>query len=203
VHTVRRIALGVATLVIVATAAVLITAWHQGYRVYVVHTGSMAPTLNPGDAVLDRPAPHTVRPGEIVTFAVHSGPDSVVTHRVASYDGTVVKTKGDANRSVDPWSLHLSQVVGSALTRLPLAGYVLVYLQHPQGIASVLTVTLGLILLWQLFFPAAPGDPLDQVSEHTAETTENRRATYGARQPRHGRPSVPAGRIRQALRLPS
>lgn len=137
-----------------------LVAWHQGYRLYVVHTGSMTPTLRPGDAVLDRPAPNAVIPGEIVTFTVHSGPDSVVTHRVNSIDGDTIKTKGDANPTPDPWTLRLTQVVGSKLLTLPYGGYLLVYLQHPEGIASVLTAVLALILLWQLFFPAtaSPGD---------------------------------------------
>lgn len=149
---------------LIGTVTLGLVAWHQGYRIYVVHTGSMTPTLRPGDAVLDRPGPNAVSPGEIVTFTVHSGPDSVVTHRVNSIDGVTIKTKGDANRTPDPWTLQLSQVVGSKLLTLPYAGYLLVYLQHPQGIASVLTAVVALILLWQLFFPVEPpaGDAGDK-----------------------------------------
>ncbi|HET9186340.1 MAG TPA: signal peptidase I [Acidothermaceae bacterium] len=152
------------TLVIGAAGTLAVVAWHQGYRIYVVHTGSMVPALNPGDAVLDRPASTSVSPGEIVTFGVHSGPDSVVTHRVASVSDGNIKTKGDANRSVDPWTVQASDVVGSKLLTLPFAGYLLVYLQHPQGIASVLTAVVALILLWQLFFPVEPpaGDAGDK-----------------------------------------
>lgn len=150
----RRILLCLCALAIAGAAGVGGLAWHAGYRIYIVHTGSMMPTLNPGDAVLDRPAPASVHSGEVITFAVHSGPDSVVTHRVASVDGATVKTKGDANRTVDPWTLHVSQVVGSQLVALPHMGYLLVYLQHPQGIGSVLTSVAALVLLWQLFFPA-------------------------------------------------
>jgi len=159
-----RMALVVFVLVITAAGGVAGVAWHQGYRIYVVHTGSMMPTLNPGDAVLDRPAPTSVSPGEIVTFGVHSGPDSVVTHRVSSVSDGNIKTKGDANRSVDPWTVRASDVVGSKLLTLPYGGYLLVYLQHPEGIASVLTAVVALILLWQLFFPAEPpaGDPGDK-----------------------------------------
>lgn len=130
--------------------------WHEGYRIYVVHTGSMTPSLRPGDAVLDRPSPDSVAIGEVVTFSVKSGPDSVVTHRVNAVDADGIKTKGDANPTPDPWTVQLSDVVGSKLRTLPYAGYVLVYLQHPQGIASVLAVLIAAILLWNLFFPPAP-----------------------------------------------
>jgi signal peptidase len=186
---IRHLSWAAAALVIAGGAATALTAWHAGYRIYVVHTGSMEPTLKPGDAVLDRPAPSSVRPGEIVTFSVHSGPDSVVTHRVASYDGTIVKTKGDANRSVDPWSLHLSQIVGSTVTRLPLAGYALVYLRHPQGAASVASVVIGLILLWQLFFPAQPSQA-SAVAGGARGVTRRGRHRVRMRAPR---PSPPAG----------
>jgi signal peptidase I len=136
--------------VVGATTAV---AWHQGYRIYVVHTGSMSPGLRPGDAVLVAPAPDPPRPGDVVSFAVHSGPDSVVTHRVVAVVDGRVSTKGDANRTADPWTLSLSQIVGRAVATLPWAGYVLVYLRQPQGLASMAVLLLGLVLLWQLFFP--------------------------------------------------
>jgi signal peptidase len=150
---IRRIGWVLAALVVVGAVTSAALAWNAGYRIYVVHTGSMTPALRPGDAVLDRPAPSAVHPGEVVTFTVHSGPDRVVTHRVASVGQGEIHTKGDANRTPDPWTLELSQVVGSKLLTLPYGGYVVVYLQHPQGIASVLTALIAMILLWYLFFP--------------------------------------------------
>lgn len=152
----RRLILSTIAVALLGAVAVAGVAWHRGYRIYVVHTGSMVPALNPGDAILDRPAPSNVHPGEVVTFSVNSGPDKVVTHRVASIADDTIKTKGDANPTPDPWTLHMSQVVGTALTALPYMGYVLVYLKQPQGTASVATAFIGLALLWQLFFPAAP-----------------------------------------------
>ncbi len=174
-------------------------AWHQGYRLYVVHTGSMAPALRPGDAVLDAPAPTSVHPGEVVTFTVHSGPDSVVTHRVASYSDGIVHTKGDANRTADPWTLHLSQVVGTVAAFLPRGGYVLVYLKQPQGLGSILTVTLGLALLWQVFFPSgSSGTPLTAGGETPRgepEPAHRRGLNRQARHPRRfGASTRPAGR---------
>lgn len=177
-------------LVIVVLVTVGGLAWYQGYHLYIVHTGSMVPALRPGDAVLDAPAPASVHPGEVVTFTVHSGPDSVVTHRVASYSGGIIHTKGDANRTVDPWTLHLSQVVGTATMFLPRAGYVLVYLKQPQGLASVITVIVSLTLLWQLFFPAAPKP---RSGAAPGEATD---AVFD------GNPPAPKPRHRSPVRLP-
>jgi signal peptidase len=133
------------------TAAVV--AWQKGYRVYVVHTGSMTPTLRPGDAVLDGPPPASLAVGDVITFGVRSAPDSVVTHRVNAIDADGIKTKGDANPAADLWTVKPADVVGTKVATLPYTGYVLVYLQHPKGVTSVITTILALILLWQLFFP--------------------------------------------------
>ncbi len=154
--TAARWAMRVAALLLVLGAATSALAWQQGYRLYIVHTGSMAPTLRPGDAVLDAPAPATVRPGQVITFRAGSGPESVVTHRVSwvSEEG-LVHTQGDANRSVDAWALPDSDLLGTTVAVLPRAGYVLYFLQQPSGLASIATSALALTLLWGLFFPPA------------------------------------------------
>ena len=114
----------------------------------------MVPALAPGDAVLDRPASSGVRPGDVVTFAVRSGPDLVVTHRAMSVTGDLITTKGDANETADPWTVRTQHVVGVPQLTLPRVGYVLVFLQQPQGALALLTSGLALIMLWQLFFAA-------------------------------------------------
>ncbi len=128
--------------------------WAHGWRLYVVRTASMVPALAPGDAVLDRPASSGVRPGDVVTFAVRSGPDLVVTHRAMSVTGDLITTKGDANETADPWTVRTQHVVGVPQLTLPRVGYVLVFLQQPQGALALLTSGLALIMLWQLFFAA-------------------------------------------------
>lgn len=163
----RRITLALVTVTLLVVAVAMGTAWHRGYRLYVIHTGSMTPALKPGDvvfdkpshlgdAVLDRPVPNAaIKPGEIVTFIADSH-GSLVTHRIVSVTNGVIVTKGDANATNDPWNLTASQVVGQQITTLPRVGYLLVYLKQPLGIASVLVSIIGLALLWQLFFPTEP-----------------------------------------------
>jgi signal peptidase I len=183
---VKRFAPGLVIVLSMAAAAAAL-GWSHGFRLYIVHTGSMVPALRPGDAVLDAPAPASVHPGEVVTFTVHSGPDSVVTHRVASYSGGIIHTKGDANLTVDPWTLHLSQVVGTETAILPHVGYVLVYLKQPQGLASVITVMLGLIMLWQLFFPLEPTPRPSTGSGEARDAVHDRKPPVSSG-PRHRSP---------------
>src|SRR5580692_2467321 len=99
----RKIGLALFASLVCAVAVIGFDLWHQGYRVYVIHTGSMVPTLPMGSAVFDKPAPafSSLKPGEIITFR-HSGLSSdVVTHRIVSLNNDTVQTKGDANKVDD------------------------------------------------------------------------------------------------------
>ena len=136
--------------IVLCTTAV---AWHEGYRAYVVRTGSMMPTFHPGDAVIDRPANHGYDVGDSITFEV--APGSLVTHRLRWIDRQgKLHTKGDANAKSDVWALAPEQVRGVVAQGLPNVGYVLVFLRQKTGIAGVMTSALSLFLLWGLCFPA-------------------------------------------------
>jgi signal peptidase len=123
-------------------------------RVYSVRTGSMTPYLRPGDAIVVRAA-GAYHVGDVVTFRPAPGSSAVVTHRIVSVNGDVIRTKGDANRTQDTWSISSRQIVGVVAHRLPHGGYVLVYFQQPAGIGSAMTAVLALVLLWGLCFPGA------------------------------------------------
>ena len=152
----RRVLASLAGLAIVVITAGLVLAWHQGYRIWVVHTGSMIPTLQPGEAIVDQPIHGRPHRGEIITFRYAYGPDQVVTHRVYRESGGTIKTKGDANPTEDPWTLRASQVVGTPTAIIPDGGYAVVYLSQPAGAASVVTFTIMITLLWGLCFPSRP-----------------------------------------------
>lgn len=163
----RRIAWGlisVALLGAVATGAVL---WHQGYRVFVIHTGSMTPTFAPGDVVIDRPASAHYRVGEVITVR-HDGLSSdLVTHRIHDITAAgLIHTKGDANKSVDASAVLPTQVQGSVITGVTGAGYVLVFLQQPTGIWALATSLVALMLLWRVFFPTPA--PVDRANHRIA-----------------------------------
>ncbi|UQX88762.1 signal peptidase I [Jatrophihabitans telluris] len=150
----RRRSLFVAVLTGLALLALLGTGMHlrgQGYRLYVVHTGSMMPTLMPGDVVLDRPADRVPVRGEIITFRHSDVVTDVVTHRVVSTNRGLIQTKGDANTSADVWDIRPNQVQGVVHTKIAKLGYLLVFLQQPAGVSSVVSGLLAMIFLWGLF----------------------------------------------------
>lgn len=116
------------------------------YRTMTMLTGSMAPSIEPGDVVVSTPlAVSDVEVGMVITYHIPIDDHRVVTHRVIEVDhtadGTVsVRTQGDANDAPDPWTAVLSgdtayQVqavvpeIGTAITALrdPVVNKVLVY----------------------------------------------------------------------------
>ena len=133
--------------------------WTQGYRVYVVHTGSMTPTFRPGDIVIDRPAQHRYHAGEVITFRHSAQTTDVVTHRITDITPAgLIHTKGDANRTADVWDIRPDQVRGSVAMSAPAAGYLLVFLHQPAGVASLALAVLAIALLWRLFFATQDTD---------------------------------------------
>jgi signal peptidase I len=114
------------------------------YKVYVVHTGSMSPTITPKTAVVVRE--HQYHVGQVVTF-VENG--ETVTHRLVSINAFgITTTKGDANATADPWHVPASQIIGGVVTTVPEVGYWLVYFKHPLGLASIV---LALLVIWQIW----------------------------------------------------
>jgi signal peptidase I len=84
-----------------------------GYRTMTMLTASMAPEIEPGDVIITTPIPLSeVTEGMVITYHKPVEDQALVTHRVVSVetgsDGSVqVRTKGDANTAVDPWTASL------------------------------------------------------------------------------------------------
>jgi signal peptidase len=116
------------------------------YGVYVVHTGSMRPTMPPASAVFvryDQP-----KLNESITFYQHN---EVITHRWigTNEDGTLI-TKGDANEKADPWRLNKSDVIGGVTATVPQLGFWILYVKNPATIGALLFTVIDIWLLWPL-----------------------------------------------------
>jgi signal peptidase I len=117
-------------------------------RFQPVLTGSMAPRYPTGTLVAVTPV-RDVQVGEVIMF-VPPQPWSIgpVLHRVVSVDGTHVRTKGDANKAMDPWTIDaskggLARLRGSSVAAGRAAAMVRAS-SHGPG----LLVVPGLLLLW-------------------------------------------------------
>ena len=80
-----------------------------GYQTATMLTGSMAPSIVPGDVVVTTKQPVAeVTVGDVISYHIPVEDHRVETHRVIEVitnpDGTTaIRTKGDANEFVDPW----------------------------------------------------------------------------------------------------
>lgn len=132
--TLAILAAGVLALVMLVPAA-------AGYERYVIQTGSMTGTYDAGSIVYAKTVPTSdLRVGDVITYAPPAGeaPTELVTHRIASIriaEGgkRIFRTKGDANKTVDPWTFELeSSRQARAEFGLPQAGNVFLWLSDRE-----------------------------------------------------------------------
>jgi signal peptidase len=126
-----------------------------GYKSLTVLSGSMAPTLRPGDIVVDsKIAPLDARVGDVVTFRDPERGSIVVTHRVvsmrASGDDVYFETKGDTNTGKEKWSMRTDGTLGRVEYRLPKIGYVMNMLGGRFGRLAFIVVPALLLVLSEL-----------------------------------------------------
>ena len=152
-----RVLLGAAVLLFLAIGLLPRTGW---YRVETVLSGSMRPAFAPGDMIVVTPEPlRDVQAGQVISYHIPIGDQHVQTHRIVKVvrggDHPVVRTKGDANDSVDPWKARLD---GTKAWRVrlvaPKLGLLIVWLRSPP--VRILTVfgaplLLALLGLWRIW----------------------------------------------------
>jgi signal peptidase len=141
---------------VVAIAGMVLGSW----RFTVIDTGSMRPTLNPGDIAVLTPEPRAdLRRGQIVAFHPPGEPHLTVVHRVFSVShlggATVIQTKGDANNATDSWHAHLlGGTVWHETLKVRALGYVSVWSgQRPVrfGLLVVIVILLAITVLGSIW----------------------------------------------------
>lgn len=123
-----RFYLGLAGLLVSLTVVwltlfALVPALGWNWSSVVITSGSMTPSVAPGDVIVAAPHDgHGLGPGTVVVFHDAARP-VLVTHRIVSVneDGTY-QTKGDANGVSDSTPLTPEQVVGVGKILIPLVG---------------------------------------------------------------------------------
>ena len=167
--------LGVAvTSVVLVAVLASVGARLLGYQPYAILGGSMGSTAPLGSVALveDLPA-ESLKVGHVIVFRPPSSGEArePVMHRIISIeeiDGQrVFGTKGDANRSPDPWKLTISGEGGRLVYVVPYVGYLLWFFQTRMGWVLALPVAayLGFAALQRIWAPAGSRDaPTMQVS---------------------------------------
>lgn len=146
----KRLGLGVVVVLAMGavTLSALVATGTLPYRVYVIHTGSMYPTFPSETAVIVRE--HHYRVGQPVSFTTGPG-GQVITHRLVAIDAHgMITTKGDANRTDDPWHEPTTDIIGGVVAAPRMVGYLIVFLRNPAGSASILLSIVSFWLLWSI-----------------------------------------------------
>jgi len=128
-----------------------------GLRLLSIQTDSMYPELMSGDMIVDRAVkdPSKLRPGDIITYwTVINGERVLNTHRIENIfsggDYLIFETKGDNNTSVDPLTVHESELVGQYWFRIPGLGKVFDYLQTSTGFLLIVLIPVFLFFIYHL-----------------------------------------------------
>ena len=133
-----------------AAIGAVVLPYALGGRSHTVMSGSMEPRIHTGDVVAEeRITPRQMRSGDIVTFQDPDVRGRMITHRVRStreHDGVVsVVTKGDANNTVERWTIPATGQVGRVRYRVAHVGYALVFTRSAPG--KLLLIVLPALLL--------------------------------------------------------
>lgn len=142
---------GLAALGLLSLAMLFVGLPGSGWRGLSVQTGSMRPSLEPGDLVLTRRvAAEQLRVGDVVTYGVPNQRQTI-THRIVEIRGSGNQPrqfvlKGDANSAPDP-PIFEQQIVGKVARSLPLLGKLTDALRTPLGLALLVYIP-ALSVVW-------------------------------------------------------
>lgn len=126
----------------------------MGMQRYVIMGGSMEGTYDLGSVVFEEVVPTAeLEVGDVITYVppAESGITTLVTHRIVSIDGQDLRTKGDANADVDPWTFQLTtDTQPRAVAHVPYVGYAFMALADRGTRMAVIGIPAGLIALYSL-----------------------------------------------------
>lgn len=119
------------------------------FKVKIVKSGSMEPTIMTGGIVVIRPA-SVYKVGDIVTFGPDTKTQIPTTHRIVDEksvgNGVEFTTKGDANDTADPKAIKLSDVDGKVMFSVPFIGYILDFAKKPIGFLLLVGVPAAIVI---------------------------------------------------------
>jgi len=126
----------------------------QGSTHYlIVLSGSMSPTIEPGDIVISTHVkPDEIEKGDIITFKDQNNPKNCITHRVVNIvkddDGNIYfRTKGDANDEPDINIVPSSMLVGKVVVTIPYLGYLPTFAKSKIGFITLIFIPGTLIIV--------------------------------------------------------
>jgi signal peptidase I len=157
---IRKVLLNLTMVVLFAIAGVMLVPAALGYHRYIILTGSMTGTYDPGSLVFDKPVPtSSLKVGDPITYAPPPGASpnhKLVTHRIYKVvpgpnGQRAFITKGDANPKPDVWKFTLQRPTQDKVRfSIPYVGYVFMFLSVPQFRMALIGIPAILMAFWML-----------------------------------------------------
>lgn len=135
--------------VILALAVLIMTVTSKrtsifGYRMYLIMSGSMEPTIHVRDAIITKEI-DTPKTGDVIAF---ENGGIITVHRIIQEytegDNKLYQTKGDNNTGIDSGLVQKSQIKGKVICNMPLLGRTVLYLQSH---VEILFLLIGVIII--------------------------------------------------------
>ncbi len=146
-----------------------------GWSPSVVLTGSMLPSVRPGDIVVTAPIDTArLQLGHVIRFVDPARPSRYLLHRISrTQDNGTFITRGDANGNDDSTPVPTGNVTGVARLRVPLVGLPVVWLREGEyvalGLAAVGVLgTMHLVVGFRNGVLRADDDPADDQADDQA-----------------------------------
>jgi signal peptidase I len=134
-------------LALLAIAGLMLLPPVFGYQRYVIEGGSMGGALPRGSIAYEEVVPAArIGVGDVITYRPPGRPSGRVTHRVVwtgrdASGARMYRTRGDLNRTRDPWTFTLAaRTQARVVFHVPLAGYAVAAL----SVRAVRMLVLGL-----------------------------------------------------------
>lgn len=123
-----------------------------GWTPMVVTSGSMQPSISPGDIVLSGPPQNggeQLEEGTVITFADPVRPGSTLTHRIerVTEDGTY-ETRGDANRAADSYEVDPTDVQSVGRLLIPAVGLPKVWVEQGDLVVMAIWAAGTVLAFW-------------------------------------------------------
>lgn len=153
---ITRSIVNLALVAVTLACAVYLLPGLLGYERYVITGGSMTGAIDKGSLAFEKPVPTAdLAVGDVITYLppADSGVENLVTHRIVQVDAgaTKLRTKGDANADIDPWTFSLTADTQPVEQfSVPYVGYALIALADRETRMLVIGGPAALIALLSL-----------------------------------------------------
>lgn len=116
----------------------------------------MEPTIKTGSVVVTKTvSPSTIKIGDIVAFTSPSNSKEAILHRINSIKSTTplyFQTKGDNNKSPDPWDLTPVGILGKYYFYVPYLGYIGAFIKTKIGFILLIAIPSFLFIISEILF---------------------------------------------------